>query len=168
MQWLKSGDLEPCRIMIPGCGNGYEAITLAEKGFDVVCIDIAATPIANLRKALDERGLTAELIESDFFSLDFSSQAFDSIYEQTCLCALPASEWMNFERWMHHSLKTDGKLYTHFMQTGEEGGPPFHCDMGEMKQLFNDDRWLWKQENSGKKMITLTNKMEIPCLLRKV
>ena len=166
--WLDSGDLNPCRIMIPGCGNGYEAITLAEKGFDVVAIDIATTPVNNLRKALAERGLTAELIQSDFFSLDFSSQPFDAIYEQTCLCALPPSEWAAFEKWMYHSLKTGGKLYTQFMQTGEEGGPPFHCDMGEMKQLFNNNRWLWEKENAGQVMGSLADKMEIPCLLRKV
>ena len=168
MQWLDSGVLSPCRIMLPGCGNGYEAITLAEQGFEVVCVDIAATPIANLRKALAERNLTAELIESDFFSLDFSTQAFDAIYEQTCLCALQPSEWGSFESWMHQSLKMGGKLYAQFMQTGEEGGPPFHCDMGEMRNLFSDKKWLWKKENKAQNMSSLSKKMEIPCLLVKV
>ena len=166
--WLDSGNLKPCRIMVPGCGNGYEVITLAEQGFDVVSIDIAATPVSNLRKALYERGLTAEVIQSDFFSLDFSSQPFDAIYEQTCLCALQPKQWSDFEEWMYQSLKVDGVLYTLFMQTGEEGGPPFHCDMVKMKQLFSDKRWTWEQENTGQKMNSLTNKMEIPCVLRKV
>ncbi len=168
LDWLEEGDLKPCRILVPGCGNGYEVLTLAEKGFDVTAVDIAPSPIANLQKALDDNQLSAELVESDFFSLDYSSNGFDAIYEQTCLCALPPSEWINFEQWLYQSLKTGGKLYSQFMQTHQEGGPPYHCDMTEMKQLFSDKRWHWIKEVEAQSMTSLNNKVEIPCLLEKI
>jgi len=168
LAWIENKDLKPCRILVPGCGNGYEVLTLAEKGFDVTAVDIAPTPIANLQKALDDNKLSAELIESNFFSLDYSDNGFDAIYEQTCLCALPPSEWSNFEQWLHNSLKTGGKLYAQFMQTHAEGGPPFHCDMTEMKQLFSDKRWDWNKETDAQTMSALKDKSEIPCLLVKV
>ena len=31
--WLAGGMLKPCRILIPGCGSGYEAAVLAKAGF---------------------------------------------------------------------------------------------------------------------------------------
>ena len=167
IHWLESGALKPCRIMVPGCGNGYEVLTLAERGFDVVAIDIAPTPVNNLRKALADAGLTAEVIESDFFDLDFQDKPFDAIYEQTCLCALPPDLWQKFATWLYNSLKTGGELFSQFMQTHAEGGPPFHCDMQEMRQLFNTQHWQWVNCNEPQKMTTLNNKMEIPCLLRK-
>ena len=167
LDWLESGNLKPCRILVPGCGNGYEVLTLAEKGFDVTAVDIAPTPIANLQKSLDDNQLSAELVESDFFSLDYSDNGFDAIYEQTCLCALPPSEWSNFEQWLYQSLKTGGKLYSQFMQTHQEGGPPFHCDMTEMKQLFSSERWNWTKEIETQGIKELDEKTEIPCLLEK-
>ena len=36
--WIERGLLKPCRVLVPGCGNGYEVITLAQKGFDVVAV----------------------------------------------------------------------------------------------------------------------------------
>ncbi|MFQ5471210.1 MAG: methyltransferase domain-containing protein, partial [Gammaproteobacteria bacterium] len=65
--WLDNAHLTPCRILVPGCGNGHEVVALAARGFDVVAIDIAPTPIDNLRKALDQQDLTAELVQADFF-----------------------------------------------------------------------------------------------------
>jgi len=167
--WLDSKQLKPCRIMVPGCGNGYEVITLAQQGFEVVCIDIAVTAVDNLRAALAQRNLQAEVIHSDFFALDFSSCSFDAIYEQTCLCALDPKQWPQFVQWMQQSLKTDGILYSHFMQTHQAGGPPFHCDMTEMHRLFTDTQWHWQfiDEASQVNIQELKDKMEIPCMLTK-
>lgn len=165
--WLASGDLTPCRVLVPGCGNGYEVLTLAAQAFDVVAVDIAPTPVANLKEALEKNQLKGEIIQSDFFALNYQNE-FDAIYEQTCLCALPPALWVKFEDWLYQSLKPEGKLYAQFMQTGQEGGPPFHCDMTEMKQLFTSDRWKWHQENQRNVMETQNDKHEIPCLLEKL
>jgi protein-L-isoaspartate O-methyltransferase len=94
LHWLESELLEPCRILVPGCGNGHEVLALAEKGFDVVAIDIAPTAIENLRKTLNARQLNAELIQTDFLTWELE-KPFDAIYEQTSLCALHPDEWMN-------------------------------------------------------------------------
>lgn len=68
LYWLDSGLLKPCRILVPSCGNGYEVLSLAEKGFDVIAIDIAPTPIESLSKALQSQQLSAEFIQTDFFT----------------------------------------------------------------------------------------------------
>ena len=144
--WIDNKLLTPCRILVPGCGNGYEVLTLASKGFDVVAIDIAPSPISNLKQALQENNLNAELIQADFFSWK-AEQPFDAIYEQTSLCALPPSEWQTYERCLHDWLKPSGKLFAQFMQTGQEGGPPYHCEITDMESLFSKQRWEWSEQH---------------------
>lgn len=144
LYWVEHELLKPCRILIPGCGNGYEVLALAEKGFDVVAIDIALTPIENLRKALKTRQLSVELIQTDIFTWE-CGEPFYAIYEQTSLCALHPDKWRSYEKCLYDWLKPKGKLFAHFMQTGQESGPPFHCEISAMIDLFTAERWLWSE-----------------------
>ena len=144
--WIEHNHLKPCRILVPGCGNGHEVLALAKKGFDVVAIDIATTPIENLRKELKARQLSAELIHIDFFTWE-CEKPFDAIYEQTSLCALQREEWKSYEQCLFNWLKPKGKLFAQFMQTEQDSGPPFHCEVGEMIDLFITKRWLWSKQH---------------------
>ena len=85
--WLAAGALKPCRILIPGCGSGYEAAALAKAGFDVTALDYAPIAIERTRKLLDAQGLKAAVVEADALAWQ-PDRPFDAIYEQTCLCAL--------------------------------------------------------------------------------
>ncbi len=145
--WLDNNVLEPCRILVPGCGNGYEVLTLAKLGFDVVAIDIAPSAIQNLQGMLDEAGLKAELILADFFKWA-PEEKFDAIFEQTSLCALSQCQWEQYEVQLLKWLKPQGKLFAAFMQTGKEGGPPFHCSLVNMKKLFSSKKWSWSEEHT--------------------
>ncbi len=142
LHWLEAGELLPCRILIPGCGRGHEAVELARRGFAVTALDIAPTPLAHLREALDREDLAGELVQADV--LHWQPDApFDAIYEQTCLCALPPDDWHDYEARLHGWLKPGGRLYALFMQTGREGGPPYHCALTDMHALFPAERWTW-------------------------
>ena len=143
--WIDNNLLEPCRILIPGCGNGYEVLTLAKLGFDVVAIDIAPTAIKNLKTMLDKEKLKAKLVLGDFFTWNPKEQ-FDVVFEQTSLCALPPKLWEQYEKQLHNWLKPQAKLLAAFMQTGQEGGPPFHCELTDMNMLFSKEKWVWSDE----------------------
>ena len=41
---------------------------------------------------------------------------------------------------------SNGQLFILFMQTERPGGPPFHCDLSEMRRLFSQARWHWSDE----------------------
>jgi len=151
--WLNTGLLSPCRILVPGCGNGYEVIQLAENGFDVTAIDIAATPIENLQSELNNAALKAQLVQANFLEW-LPESPFDIIYEQTSLCALPLDLWSQYEDKLYQWLNPSGVLLAQFMQTGEEGGPPYHCDMGDMRSLFSDKKWIWSEQYSSIEMGT--------------
>jgi len=145
LHWIKLELLKPCRILVPGCGNGYEVVTLAQQGFDVVAIDIAPSPLDNLRAMLDAKGLQAELIQTDFLQWQ-AERPFNAIYEQTSLCALQPELWSHYEQRLYNCLQQAGQLFAQFMQTDQEGGPPFHCDIAAMLSLFHSQRWQWSEQ----------------------
>lgn len=145
LYWLENKKIKPCRILVPGCGNGHEVLYLAEKGFDVTAIDIAPTAVANLNKILAENKLHANVIQADFFNWN-PEQTVDAIYEQTSLCALSPDLWVAYEHCLYQWLKPNGKLLAQFMQTGSEEGPPFHCDISTLLDLFSIKRWKWSKE----------------------
>jgi len=146
--WLDNDLLKPCRILVPGCGNGYEVLTLAKLGFDVVAIDIAPTAIENLQSMLDKKNCNAELVLGDFFTWN-PDEKFDAIFEQTSLCALPPELWGRYEAQLHEWLNSQGKILAAFMQTGQEGGPPYHCELSDMDSLFPQTRWQWSKEHTS-------------------
>jgi protein-L-isoaspartate O-methyltransferase len=146
LYWIESKMLKPCRILIPSCGNGYEALVLAEHGFDVTAIDIAPTPIKNLKNILQANQLTAKIIQADFFTWK-PEKTFDAIYEQTSLCALNPEQWQDYEQCLYSWLKPNGKLFAQFMQTDQDSGPPFHCEISNMTRLFTEEKWLWSKQH---------------------
>ncbi|MDH3282789.1 MAG: TPMT family class I SAM-dependent methyltransferase [Gammaproteobacteria bacterium] len=140
--WLSGGALAPNTILVPGCGNGYEVVELARRRFTVTAIDIASSPLAALSRALADAGVGAEVIEADVLSWA-PTHRFAAVYEQTCLCALPPEFWPRYTAQLAAWLHPGGRLYACFMQTHAPGGPPFHCSLPDMRQLFPTENWLW-------------------------
>jgi len=144
LHWLDKAIIsEKQRVLIPGCGRGYEVIALAKMGCDTTAIDIAESAIKALKYGLEKNNVKAEVICGDIFSYQ-PTCLFDVIYEQTCLCALPLVYRDDYEKRLSSWLKPGGIVCLSIMQTGEKSGPPFHCDWLEMKCLFSDERWLWQ------------------------
>jgi methyl halide transferase len=147
--WLAAGALQPCRILVPGCGSGYEVAVLAAAGFEVTALDYAPEAIGRTRKQLDTAGLRATLVEADALAWQ-PERAFDAIYEQTCLCALYPDQWRDYADQLHRWLAPSGRLYALFVQFPRPGaargaieGPPYHCDINAMRALFPEPRWAW-------------------------
>ena len=141
--------VEPCRVLVPGCGRGYEVVLLARLGFDVTAIDIAPSAIAALQQQLTTAAVSATLICGDLF--DYQSETgFDAIFEQTCLCAIDPGQRIAYEHCIRSCLRPAGSLYALFMQTGQTGGPPFDCSMPDMRQLFDTQYWEWPEHASAR------------------
>ena len=69
------------KILIPGAGNGYEAIYLHKSGFtNVYVLDLARQPLEKIKVEIPEIE-NNRLIQGDFFDLEL--QDFDLILEQT-------------------------------------------------------------------------------------
>ncbi len=143
--WLDTGVLTPGPILVPGCGNGYEVVALARRGFAVTAVDIAPTPLAALAQALRDAAATARLIHTDLMDWQ-PPRRFPAVYEQTCLCALTPDRWTDYAARLAQWLEPGGRLYACFMQTGGSGGPPFHCALDAMHGLFAAPTWRWPTE----------------------
>lgn len=143
--WIAVGAVPSGRVLVPGCGNGHEVLELARYGCEVTAVDIAQQPVEALRARLREAGLVADVVQADLMSWR-PEQPFDAIYEQTCLCALDPIYRAAYELRLATWLKPGGSLFALFMQTGEDGGPPFDCQLPAMRELFDGARWQWPDE----------------------
>ncbi|WP_299757566.1 methyltransferase [uncultured Pontibacter sp.] len=122
------------RILIPGCGNAYEAEYLHKNGFtDVYVADLAEAPLQNLAARLPDFP-KQHLLHQDFFSLQ---GCYDLIVEQTFFCALHPDLRSAYARKCAELLKPDGKLMgLLFNTTFEKEGPPFGGNREEYRQCF--------------------------------
>lgn len=123
-------------ILIPGCGNTYEAEYLLQMGFtNVTVIDISPTLTAALRdKFAEHLGKTIHVIEGDFFEL---KGQYDLVIEQTFFCALEPKLRMKYVWKMDELLNKGGRLAgLLFDRTFEFAGPPFGGSKAEYEMLF--------------------------------
>lgn len=146
-QWLRSGELRPCEILVPGCGRGHEVIALAEAGFKVTAIDFADSAVTALRAELERRSLSADVVQSDVLTFCRSS-TFDAVYEQTCLCALHPSQWQTYQQLLACWLRKGGQLFAMFMQSNSPDGPPYACEIDVMQDLFVGPTWQWSDQST--------------------
>jgi SAM-dependent methyltransferase len=121
------------RVLIPGCGSGYEVRAFAEAGFEVFAIDFAPAAVERARGIL---GPLAGLVRSgDFF--DFEPGApFDLVYERAFLCALPRRIWPRYAPRVAELLRPGGRLAGCFFFDGGERGPPFGLKENELDTLL--------------------------------
>ncbi len=150
LAWLDEGALTPCRIIVPGCGSGWDVAELARRGFEVTALDYADAAVARTRALLHAQGLVAEVLQADVLQFDPGGD-FDAVYEQTCLCALHPDHWLAYANNLQRWLAPGGRLWGLFMQmvrpaATEEGrieGPPYHCDINAVRALFTERDWVW-------------------------
>ena len=124
------------RILIPGCGNTYEAEYLLQNGFtNVTVIDISPTLVDKLKKKFaGQLGKTIHILCADFFEL---KGEFDLVLEQTFFCALEPKLRMKYVWKMEEILAKGGHLTgVMFNRTFEFDGPPFGGSKQEYEMLF--------------------------------
>jgi SAM-dependent methyltransferase len=120
-------------ILIPGCGNSYEAEYLLKQGFtNVTVIDIAPTLVAAIsEKFADNENI--KVVLGDFFELEGK---YDLIIEQTFFCALPPTMRQKYVWKMHQLLAENGKIEGVLFNRDFDVSPPFGGNKAEYEQLF--------------------------------
>ncbi|MBC7534717.1 MAG: methyltransferase domain-containing protein [Ferruginibacter sp.] len=133
-------------ILIPGCGNAYEAEYLIKQGFtNITVIDISPVLVAAIKQKFQNSSSTKlQVICGDFFKL---AQQFDLILEQTFFCALDPGLRTDYAEKMHELLKPGGKLAGLLFNISFEKGPPFGGNKQEYKKLFSDKFQIRQMEN---------------------
>lgn len=125
------------KILIPGCGNAYEAEYLLQQGFtQITLIDIAPLVVerVSLKFEPEIQAGTLRIICGDFFELN---ESFDLILEQTFFCAINPALRPAYAKQMHKLLNPKGVLaglWFNFPLTEE--GPPFGGSQAEYENYF--------------------------------
>jgi methyl halide transferase len=121
-------------ILIPGCGNTYEAEYLLAKGFtNVTVIDIAPLLVERLKEKF-KGNPNINIILGDFFQHEAQ---YDLILEQTFFCAINPALRKDYVSKMHSLLKPSGKLVgVLFDKEFDKEGPPFGGCKCEYEPLF--------------------------------
>ncbi len=121
-------------ILIPGCGNAYEAEYLANDGFsDITLLDIAPEAVRRLKdKFTLSKAVT--VLCGNFFEHDGK---YDLILEQTFFCAQVLERREEYVSKVHSLLNPGGVLAgVLFGVDFGGGGPPFGGDAAEYRKLF--------------------------------
>lgn len=122
-------------VLIPGCGNTYEAEYLLEKGFtNITVIDIAPTLAEKLKEKFKSTA-AIRIILGDFFE---HKGSYDLILEQTFFCALPPQMRQKYVWKMHQLLSKNGKIAGLLFNRSFEVSPPFGGSKTEYEQLFSE------------------------------
>lgn len=118
-------------ILIPGCGNSYEAEYLVEKGFThLTVIDIASSPVERLKEKIGDK---VTVLQEDFFQ---HKGQYDYILEQTFFCALNPALRPSYVQKMNELLTDKGKLAGVLFNKQFEINPPFGGSQEEYELLF--------------------------------
>jgi len=122
------------RILIPGCGNAYEAEYLHTNGFaDVTVIDLAPSAVERFKQRVPsfpkEKVILGDLFEH--------KGSYDLIVEQTFFCALDPSLRLAYSTAMARLLAQGGKVIgVMFNIPLNDDRPPFGGNEAEYRKLF--------------------------------
>ncbi len=133
-------------ILIPGCGNAYEAAYLWKNGFkNVYLLDLSELPLKKF--AIENPDFPQEqLLQLDFFDLD---RSFDIVIEQTFFCALNPKLRAKYVVKMNEIITLGGCLTgLLFNDPLFDDHPPFGGDKEEYTNLFKEQFNVLKMETA--------------------
>jgi SAM-dependent methyltransferase len=129
-------------ILIPGCGNAYEAHYLWNQGFqNITLIDISSVLVERLQKEVTSTSI--QVMHGDFF--DHVGQ-YDLLLEQTLFCAIAPGMREKYIAQAASLLKPGGKLVGVLFNCHFDGGPPFGGTIEEYRPMFSRHFNILKME----------------------
>ena len=132
------------RILVPGCGFGYDVAAIAAAGAvdDVVGLDIAPSAVAETSRRLADVP-NVHILQGDLFALPREHRgAYDWVFEHTCFCAIDPSRRNAYVQSVADTLRPGAHLLAIFyLRPWEDGedprkGPPFGVTEAELDARF--------------------------------
>ncbi|QQS37322.1 MAG: methyltransferase domain-containing protein [Ignavibacteriales bacterium] len=135
-----SSIIKPGKILIAGCGKGYDAIAVAKAGFDVTAVDFSSFAIDFTRDLAAANAVKITLIEKDIFELDETvTGQFDYIYDYVTYCAINPDRRKEYAIKIASLIKPGGKFIALFFPVEKrDGGPPFGITLIDTYKIFNE------------------------------
>lgn len=84
VEFVTSGAVAPCRALEIGAGTGTNAIWLAERGFDVVGVDISPIAVEKAQAKMAGRELRCRFAAADILSAPPQGGPFQFVFDRGC------------------------------------------------------------------------------------
>ena len=129
------------RVLVPGCGSGYDLATLAREDREVVGIDLSEE--ARRAFARSHAGLPGTVVYEvvDFFEYE-PGRGFDLAWDYTFFCALDPSQRSHWADAIARMINASGTLATllfpHEDPISEREGPPWPVNEALVGELLEE------------------------------
>lgn len=136
--------VRPGRVLIPGCGSGYELRVFHELGYAVEAVEFSGPAVTRAREILGPLG--ERIVQANFFKHDFAGKQYDLVYERGFLCSLPPARWPEYRARMASLIVPGGRLAGLFLYGEEPEPPPFPMTPETAESLLGGDFRCVKDE----------------------
>ena len=133
--------IEKSKILIPGCGRGYDAMYLSSRGHNVDALDFSSLALSYLKKKAIKKKLKLNIINEDFFSISKKYNChYDYIFEYTFFCAIQTEYRQEYVEKCHSILKDGGKIIAIFLPLTTKDTnrhPPYQVKIKGFSNFYN-------------------------------
>lgn len=128
------------KMLVVGCGYGYDAIEAAKKGFNVTALDFSETAIEFAKTLAGKEKVSVNFLVEDFFNLNTSFlNSFEIIFDYVTYCAIDPTRRKEYADKISQLLKPEGLFaIILFPVENRVGGPPFAVDVNEATNFFSE------------------------------
>ena len=124
VEFVTSGGIAPGRTLEIGSGTGTNAIWLAERGFDVLGVDVSSLAVERANAKMDGRDLCCRFATVDFLAAPVPDGPFQFVFDRGCFHVFDEPE----ERARFGAALAPGGLWLSLIGSTEgplrEVGPP--------------------------------------------
>ena len=136
--------LTPGKALDIACGRGRNSLFLAQRGFDVVAIDISPVALAEAHRRAEEKSLSVSWRQADLEQIALPEASYDLIINLNYLQRSLISQ-------IKKSLRSGGHVVfeTYLIDQqaiGHPKDPAYLLGHNELLDLFGDLRVLWYRE----------------------
>jgi SAM-dependent methyltransferase len=139
-------DLSPGQALDVGCGEGADAIWLAERGWTVMAIDVSDVAVGRAREAAGLAGVTVDWMSGDALQTHFADGSFDLVSMQ--YPALPKAAGDAAAQALLGTVRPGGTLLAvyhdldadhreHMKSRGVD--PADYIEVDDLRRLLGDD-----------------------------
>lgn len=87
VEFVTSGAVTPCPTLEIGAGTGTNAIWMADRGFDVLGVDISPLAVERARTRMEGRALNCRFATLDFLTAPPPDAPFQFVFDRGCFHA---------------------------------------------------------------------------------
>lgn len=98
------------KLLEVGCGDGYNTLNLAQRGYEIIAIDVAKTGVKLAQELVKRKNVkNVQVLHMDASAMTFEDNYFDVVVDATCLhCILNLEDRKEVLAEIHRVIKPTG------------------------------------------------------------